>query len=79
MGQLIPADVLHALPPASVATLTGKTFFPGLMSAPFKHGLLFAFSFSAVLYLVAAVASWRGGERDAKQPEPLNRPVATGD
>ena len=65
MGELIPADVLHALPPANAAMLTGKTFFPGLMSAPFKHGLVFAFSFSAVLYLVAAFASWRGGMRIA--------------
>ncbi|MGI4940581.1 MAG: MFS transporter [Janthinobacterium lividum] len=63
MGELIPADVLHALAPANAAALTGKTFFPGLMSAPFKHGLMFAFSFSALLYLVAAFASWRGGMR----------------
>ncbi|MGI4801731.1 MAG: MFS transporter [Janthinobacterium lividum] len=61
MGELIPAEVLHALPPANAAALTGKTFFPGLMSAPFKHGLVFAFSFSALLYLVAAFTSWRGG------------------
>ncbi|HEY0204391.1 MAG TPA: MFS transporter [Acetobacteraceae bacterium] len=63
MGELIPADVLHALAPANAAALTGKTFFPGLMSAPFKHGLMYAFSFSALLYLVAALASWRGGMR----------------
>ena len=77
MGQLIPAEVLHALPAESVAALTGKTFFPGLMSTPFKHGLLFAFSFSAALYLVAALASWRGGER--VEPEPASyaaRPAA---
>jgi MFS family permease len=61
MGELIPASVLQTLPPASVATLTGKAFFPGLMSAPFKHGLLFAFTFSALLYLLAALCSWRGG------------------
>ena len=61
MGELIPADVLHALPPADGAVLLGKTFFPSLMATPFKHGLIFAFSFSALLYLVAAFASWRGG------------------
>jgi len=60
MVELIPQAVLHALPPESVAVLTGKTFFPGLMSVPFKHGLMFAFSFSALLYLMAAAASWRG-------------------
>ena len=63
MGELIPAEVLQALPAANAAALTGKTFFPSLMSVPFKHGLVFAFSFSALLYLVAAFASWRGGRR----------------
>ncbi|TPL00880.1 MFS transporter [Mesorhizobium sp. B2-4-14] len=61
MGELIPADVLHALPKQSIDTLTGHAFFPELMSGPFKHGLVFAFTFSAILYLVAAFASWRGG------------------
>ena len=60
MGQLIPPDVLQSMPADAVATLTGTKFFPGLMSAPFKHGLVFAFSFSAALYAVAALASWRG-------------------
>ena len=68
MGELIPADVLHALPAQSVATLTGKEFFPGLMSGPFKHGLLLAFSFSALLYLIAAVASWWGATRRVVVP-----------
>ena len=67
MGQLIPAAMLQALPAESVAALTGTTFFPGLMAAPFKHGLLLAFGFSAALYLLAAFASWRGGS-DAAAP-----------
>ena len=61
MGELIPPAVLHALPPASADVLLGKTFFPALMSAPFMHGLLYAFSFSALLYLLAALATWFGG------------------
>jgi hypothetical protein len=65
MGELIPPAVLHTLPPGSVATITGNAFFPELMSGPFKTGLVFAFSFSAILYLVAAVASWRGGAKRA--------------
>jgi MFS family permease len=60
MGELIPPAVLHSLPADSISVLTGKAFFPGLMSAPFKHGLMYAFSFSAILYLVAAGASWMG-------------------
>jgi hypothetical protein len=64
MGELIPADILAAMPAANVAALTGHEFFPGLMAGPFKHGLLFAFTFSALLYLLAAFASWRGGADD---------------
>jgi hypothetical protein len=63
MGGLIPAGVLNALPPQNAATLTGHVFFPELMSGPFKHGLVFAFTFSAILYLIAALASWLGGGR----------------
>ena len=72
MGELIPANVLHALPQQSIDTLTGHVFFPELMSGPFKHGLVFAFTFSAILYLVAAFASWRGGRTiDTAMPEML--------
>jgi MFS family permease len=70
MGELIPPAVLHALPPDSVATLTGKAFFPELMAAPFKHGLMFAFSFSALLYLAAAAASWLGSAPFKNDAEP---------
>ena len=76
MGQLIPAAVLHALPPANAAALTGKVFFPGLMSGPFKHGLAFAFSVSAGLYALAGLASWRGGMRRAAEAEPVARVTA---
>jgi hypothetical protein len=63
MAELIPADQLKALPPENAATITGKHFFPDLISKPFMHGLTFAFTFSLVLYLLAAVASWLGGAR----------------
>ncbi len=69
MGELIPASVLQSLPPESVATLTGSSFFPGLMSAPFKHGLIFAFSFSAALYVLAGICSWLGGSKVAEPME----------
>jgi MFS family permease len=43
-------------------TLNGQTFFPNLISEPFKHGLLIAFGASILMLLVAAVASLlRGG------------------
>ena len=63
MGKLIPQTVLDALPPDKAATITGGSFFPDLISVPFMHGLAFAFGFSMILYLLAALASWLAGGR----------------
>jgi hypothetical protein len=73
MGELIPAAVLHSLPAASVATLTGHEFFPQLMAAPFKHGLMLAFTFSALLNVIAAACSWRGGAQMARDQMPRDQ------
>jgi hypothetical protein len=75
MGELIPHSVLASLPPQNVAALTGTEFFPGLMSAPFKHGLILAFTFSAILYLVAAFTSWKGGSIVVRESEALDGPM----
>jgi MFS family permease len=59
---LAPDGTLAALPPASRRTLTGRQFFPHLISAPFHHGLVVVFTVAAVLSVVAALASLlRGG------------------
>jgi MFS family permease len=63
MAKLIPPKVLAALPPENAATITGKQFFPDLISGPFMHGLVFAFTFSLILNLLAALASWLGGAK----------------
>ncbi len=63
MAQLIPAKVLAALPAANRAIITGKYFFPGLISGPFIHGLRIAFTLSLIAYLVAALASWLRGKK----------------
>jgi MFS family permease len=62
MARLVPAEALHALPAANQSTILGKDFFPNLISSPFMHGLRIAFTFSFVLFILAAIASWlRGG------------------
>src|SRR5260370_39860443 len=38
-----PTGVLSQLPPHNVAVLTGKSFFPELISQPFHHGLVIVF------------------------------------
>jgi MFS family permease len=60
---LVGTKVLDKLNPANQATLTGHGFFPHLISAPFHAGIKTAFIFSAVVSLVAAVASWSRGGR----------------
>jgi MFS family permease len=60
--QLLGATV-HHLPAAQASVLTGRSFFPHLMSSPFSTALTYAFTFSFVACLVAAGASWlRGGK-----------------
>ncbi len=54
---------LHALSPAHAAYLTGRSFFPHLVTAPFMQGLREAFDFAVIACVIAAVASWmRGGK-----------------
>ncbi len=59
---LTPTGVLAHLPAHSVAVLTGKQFFPHLISGPFHHGLDLVFSMAMGLLIIAALASLlRGG------------------
>ncbi len=59
---LAPSGALATLPAANQHTLTGREFFPNLISGPFHHGLVVVFAVAAVLSLLAAVASLlRGG------------------
>jgi MFS family permease len=59
---LTPTGVLAHLPPSHVAVLTGKHFFPQLISGPFHHGLDIVFSMAIVLLIIAAgVSLLRGG------------------
>ena len=64
MQHLLGASVLAHLPPGHAAVIQGRSFFPNLISTPFRHGLHTAFDFAIGACLVAAGASWfRGGGR----------------
>jgi MFS family permease len=68
---LAASGTLSSLPPASQRILTGRRFFPELISVPFHHGLSVVFVVSAALAAVAAVASLlRGGRVPAGTPAP---------
>jgi MFS family permease len=54
---LTPTGVLNQIPSADAAELTGKTFFPQLVSGPFHDGLVVVFLAAAVMMAVGAVAS----------------------
>jgi MFS family permease len=56
-------SALNTLPAARASYITGKTFFPQLISDPFMHGLRIVFSVAAVMALIAAAASWLRGEK----------------
>jgi MFS family permease len=77
--QLLGPHVLHQLSAAQVHVLTGRAFFPRLMTAPFSSALSTAFTFSFVACLIAAGASWlRGGKyhhRDEPAPAPERAPA----
>jgi len=62
VAHLLGAHVLAGLPAHDQAVLTGSTFFPELISGPFRDGLHAAFLFAIAACLIAAAASlMRGG------------------
>ena len=72
--QLLGASTLSHLPAATSHFLTGRSFFPGLIAAPFKKGLNLAFDFAIVSCLLAAGASaLRGGKYVHGQDEVAER------
>ncbi len=74
--HLIGSGVLSHLPAHQQAILTGRSFFPGLITAPFKAGLDAAFDFAILASLVAAGASWmRGGRYVYVEPSSVTKAV----
>jgi hypothetical protein len=74
MQQLLGATTLSHLPAATSQFLTGRSFFPGLIAAPFKKGLNLAFDFAIISCLLAAGASaLRGGKYVHGQDEVADR------
>ena len=75
---LRPSGVLQHLPAHNVQVLTGRQFFPHLISAPFHHGLVIVFTAAAVMSLTGALVSLLRGKQfyyDDKVP-PVTGPAA---
>jgi MFS family permease len=64
---LSAAGALSSLPAGAQRVITGRQFFPELISSPFEHGLTIVFSVSAGLAFISAIASWSRGRRPERR------------
>jgi MFS family permease len=76
MGTLLGPHVLAGLGSAHAAAVTGKAFFPSLISGPFHHGLIVTFTASAALCALAGLTSWWAG--DEQHADSDERPAVAG-
>jgi EmrB/QacA subfamily drug resistance transporter len=85
MQQLL-GPLLSHLSPAHIAYVTGREFFPNLITEPFHDGLGVAFWFAIAASVIAAIASaltgkikapeFRGAEPEGSAAEPLGSELA---
>jgi hypothetical protein len=69
VAHLLGGHVLAALSAHNRAVLTGRSFFPHLISGPFRTGLHETFVFAIAACLVAAATSlMRGSRREGSEP-----------
>jgi MFS family permease len=66
--QLLPSASAAHVSASQYSYLTGRSFFPSLISGPFGDGLHLAFLMAAVLCFAAAVFSWFRGRGIADVP-----------
>ena len=72
LGHLLAAHgVLASLPAAAQQTITGREFFPDLISGPFQHGLVVVFALATALTVLAILASALRGRRPVPPPDPV--------
>ncbi len=69
--ELLGPKVLAALPAANAHTLTGREFFPNLISGPFHDGLVIVFWLAIAMSVVAAVASLAAPKRQPAVHDPV--------
>jgi MFS family permease len=74
---LAPTGVLSKLNAHQVGVLTGKSFFPNVISAPFHHGLVIVFTAAAIMSFIGALVSLlRGKQYYYEEPAPATVAVA---
>jgi MFS family permease len=75
--MLAPTGLLKTLPASSVRLLTGKTFFPTLISEPFHHGLTIVFVAAATMSVLGAIVSLLRGKPFVFEDEPARTSAPT--
>jgi EmrB/QacA subfamily drug resistance transporter len=77
--KLLGPETLSHLTHAQAHTLTGRSFFPHLISGPFIDSMAIVFVAALVMCLVAAVASWsRGSDPVIEETGPFGAPLGEG-
>lgn len=74
--QQLLGDQLSSLPPDQASFLTGRSFFPNLISGPFQSGLAVAFGFAIAVCLIGAVASLLTKDARPKDRETVGEELA---
>ncbi|WP_439377932.1 MFS transporter [Amycolatopsis lexingtonensis] len=74
--QQLLGGQLATLPPDQASFLTGRSFFPNLISGPFQSGLAVAFGFAIVVCLIGAVASLLTKDARPKDRESVGSELA---
>jgi MFS family permease len=69
MQQLLGPSTLHALPASNAQTLTGREFFPHLISGPFHDGLMVVFWLAIAMAVIGAAASALPGKGPAQEQD----------
>ena len=62
-SMLAPTGALAKIPAHNAAILTGRQFFPDLISGPFHHGLVIVFSAAIALSVIGALISFLRGKQ----------------
>jgi MFS family permease len=75
---LLGPKVLHSLTPAQSHALTGKTFFPHLISGPFIDAMAIVFTAALVMAVVAAIASASRGRAVIHEEEAFDETALAG-
>ncbi|HET6293237.1 MAG TPA: MFS transporter [Kribbella sp.] len=78
LGTTLGALPASATQGADLGTLTGKEFFPQLISGPFHHGLVIVLTLAILMSLIGAAASlFRGPRYIHTEPAPVPADVAS--